>query len=119
MNQNFVKKVFLGTLLFTVLNVSNCIVAFNNMKLIDLPEKTIDLNEQLISGYGKDKILVISIEGVIMDTPESGAFGLSSGDSMVARVKEELSKASQDQDIKGVILKVVVELLQVISSIVS
>jgi protease-4 len=106
MNNKLVQNIFLGTLLFTFLNVSNCIVAFNNLKLIDLPEKTIDLNEQLISGSGRDKILVISIEGVIMDTPESGVFGLSYGDSMVARVKEELSKASLDQDIKGVILKV-------------
>jgi protease IV len=83
----------------------NC-VAFNQVKFLDLPEKTLELNEFLIQGSDKDKILLVSVDGVISDSSPSGPFGLSVEDSMLAHIKEELSKASSDSMIKGVILKV-------------
>ena len=103
MKRNFL--ILLQILIISIL-FSNCIVAFNNMKLFDVPERTIDLNEQVVTGKDRDKILVINVDGVISDSPDSGAFGFSTSESMVARIKEELNVAQKDSDIKGVILKV-------------
>ncbi len=85
--------------------INNCF-SFNSFKLLDTPVKTLELNEVLISGAEKDKILVISVDGVISDRSSADTFGLSQKESMIARIKEELSKAYQDQDIKGIILKI-------------
>lgn len=93
------------TILALGLFLGNCI-AFNQVKLFDMPEKTLELNEHLIQGSDRDKILIVTIEGVISDSPSPGPFGFSPGESMVAQVKEELSKAASDPMVKGVILKV-------------
>jgi len=90
---------------FCLSTFMNCF-SFNSFKLLDTPVKTLELNEILISGSEKDKILVISIDGVISDRSSADTFGLSQKESMIARIKEELSKAYQDQDIKGIILKI-------------
>lgn len=83
----------------------NCI-AFNNVKFLDLPEKSLELNEYVLSGTDKDKILLLTLEGVISDSRSTGAFGIETDEPLTARIKEELKKASKDFDIKGVILKV-------------
>ncbi len=83
----------------------NCF-SFNTFKLLDPPIKTIELNELLISGFDKEKILILSIDGVISDKSGSDTFGLNQKESMVARIKEELKKAYSDQDIRGIILKI-------------
>jgi protease IV len=90
---------------FSLSTLVNCF-SFNSFKLLDTPVKSLELNEILISGAEKDKILVISIDGVISDRSSADTFGLSQKESMIARIKEELSKAYQDQDIKGIILKI-------------
>lgn len=83
----------------------NCF-SFNTFKLLDPPIKTIELNELLISGFDKEKILILSIDGVISDKSGSDTFGLNQKESMVARIKEELKKAYVDQDVHGIILKI-------------
>lgn len=83
----------------------NCI-AFNQVKFLDLPEKSLELNEYVLSGTDKDKILLISIEGVISDSRSTNSFGIETEESLTARIKEELKKASSDQNIKGIILKI-------------
>ncbi len=83
----------------------NCI-AFNSIRFLDLPERSLELNEYVLSGTDKDKILLISLEGVISDSRSTGAFGIETDEPLTARIKEELKKASKDPNIKGVILKV-------------
>lgn len=101
----FKKKLIISFLLIQLILLSNCF-SFNSVKLLDLPPKGIELTEHLISGTERDKILIISIDGVISDHGSSDGFGFSSKESMVARIKEELSKASLDSDVKGLILKI-------------
>jgi protease-4 len=81
-------------------------IAFNQVKFLDLPEKSLDFNEYVLYGTDRDKILLLSVEGVITESSPSGPFGIGVEDSMVARVKEELNKASLDPLIKGIVLKV-------------
>lgn len=102
MNQLFKREILLS---FLLLILHNCI-AFNQVKFLDLPEKSLELNEYVISGTDRDKILLISIEGVISDSRSTNAFGIETEESPTAKIKEELKKAGSDPNIKGVILKV-------------
>lgn len=62
------------------------------------------LKETTIQGDGDAKILLISLNGVISDSPKSGV--LSSKASTVQEVVSRLRKAEKDDDIKAVILKI-------------
>jgi len=66
------------------------------------------LEEVTIFGKGKDKILIINISGVISweDIRNSRGFLSTSEPSIVSRIKEELEKASKDENVKAVIFKV-------------
>lgn len=96
------KKLYL---LLWLIFLSNCI-AFNQVKFLDIPEKSLELNEYVISGTDRDKILLISIEGIISDSRSTNSFGIETDEPLTARIKEELKKARGDQNIKGIILKV-------------
>ncbi len=61
------------------------------------------LQETIISGEGSAKILLIDISGALTTSKDSGIF---SGPSLPARLKEELSKAEKDDDIKAIILRI-------------
>ena len=66
------------------------------------------LEEVTIFGKGKDKILITNISGVISweDIRDSRGFLSTSEPSIVSRIKEELEKASKDENVKAVIFKV-------------
>lgn len=63
------------------------------------------LKEQVISGSGKDRILILPIEGFISSYSSEGFLGAGK-QSAVARVKEQLDAAAGDRRIKAVILKI-------------
>jgi protease IV len=91
--------------LFLVLIFSNCF-SFNTFKLFDIPQKGIELTEHLIMGSAKEKFLIISIDGIISDRSSADSFGFNPKESMVSRIKEELNKAYNDPDVKGLLLKI-------------
>ena len=62
------------------------------------------LEEKLLSGSGDAKILLMDLSGFISTQSESGT--LLTHPSPVSRIKEELTKASKDPDIKTVILRI-------------
>ncbi len=62
------------------------------------------LQEVTLEGSGKEKILVISISGVISDKPKEKL--LRSHPSMVQEVVTHLKRAEQDPQIKALLLKV-------------
>lgn len=64
------------------------------------------LEETVVSGEGKDKVLIIDISGIISDKRKSGPLRLAEGPSMVARVKEELEKARKDNNVKALVLRI-------------
>jgi protease IV len=72
---------------------------------VSLFEDPAPLKEKTISGYGRDKILLMNISGVILEGPHR-ILGLTSGVTSPSRIKEELEKASQDDRIKAVVLKI-------------
>jgi protease-4 len=63
------------------------------------------LKETLIEGKGSAKILLVEISGFISSDEDDSVFGPSKP-SIVSRIREELKKASDDKDVKGVVLKI-------------
>jgi protease-4 len=63
------------------------------------------VQEKVIEGEGRDKVLLVDISGFISNNEVSGGLGPGKP-SMVARVKEELRKAAKDSDLKGVVLRI-------------
>ncbi|MBI5345311.1 MAG: hypothetical protein HZB83_08290 [Deltaproteobacteria bacterium] len=72
---------------------------------INLP-KAGPMTEKVIGGKGKDKVLLIEVSGIITDVEKGGLIGLETSPNLTARIKEELSLASPDDDIKALILKI-------------
>jgi protease IV len=61
------------------------------------------LKETLLSGEGKDKVLLIDISGMLTTSKSSGIFDEP---SLPARIKEELTKAQKDDHVKAVVLRI-------------
>lgn len=72
---------------------------------VSLFEEPGPLEEKTISGYGRDKVLLMEISGVILEGPHR-FLGLTKGVTSPSRVKEELEKAAKDDRIKAVVLKI-------------
>ncbi|GAB6097648.1 signal peptide peptidase SppA [Desulfatiferula olefinivorans] len=62
------------------------------------------LREFTVEGKGDDKILIVSIRGMISDQPDQGMLRHRPG--LVSEVLAQLKKAESDPDIKALILKV-------------
>jgi len=72
---------------------------------VSLFEEPAPLKEKTISGYGRDKVLLLEISGAILEGPHR-ILGLLKGVTSPARVKEELEKAAKDDHIKAVVVKI-------------
>ncbi|UCH22076.1 MAG: ATP-dependent Clp protease proteolytic subunit, partial [Deltaproteobacteria bacterium] len=68
------------------------------------PSAADPLREYTLEGTGKEKVLVISIRGMISDAPKKQF--VSTRPSMVQEVVSQLRKAEKDSKVKAVILKV-------------
>ncbi|HHT9120052.1 MAG TPA: signal peptide peptidase SppA [Candidatus Hypogeohydataceae bacterium YC41] len=73
---------------------------------VPVGEPTKPLEEKVVAGEGKDKVLIINISGMISSKERRDPIGLGSRPSMVTRVKEELEKARKDEHVKGVVLRI-------------
>jgi protease-4 len=62
------------------------------------------LKETVVSGSGPDKILLLDVSGMIMETAPRRWLSLP-GLSLPARIKEELEKAAKDKHIKAVVVR--------------
>ncbi|OGR08606.1 MAG: hypothetical protein A3K23_05270 [Desulfobacca sp. RBG_16_58_9] len=72
---------------------------------VSLFEEPGPLKETTVSGFGRDKVLLLDISGVILEGPHR-ILGLQKGVTSPARVKEELEKAAKDRRIKAVVIKI-------------
>lgn len=64
------------------------------------------LEEKLVEGEGKYKLLLLDIAGFISEKEPDGVLPARQKPSIVARVRESLRKAEQDDDVAGVILRI-------------
>ncbi|MBI5787689.1 MAG: signal peptide peptidase SppA [Candidatus Schekmanbacteria bacterium] len=64
------------------------------------------LREHVVAGFGKEKILLIDISGMISVEDKAELGGMQYEPSLVARLKEELRLAQEDPAVRAVILKI-------------
>jgi len=62
------------------------------------------LREKSVQGTGADKVLLVSISGIISEGKDGGL--LDRDDDLVARIKEELTLAGEDERIKALVLRI-------------
>lgn len=64
------------------------------------------LEEKVLEGEGRQKILLLDLDGAISFKEESGRLGLAKSPSKVSFFREALKKAEADHDVAGVILRI-------------
>lgn len=70
---------------------------------INLPPGPAGLQEYKIGGDGKDKVLLVDLSGVISSESRESFYTYP---SMLATIKEELSKAAKDERVKAVVVRI-------------
>jgi len=103
-NRLAVSRKWTLTPLFTlavVLTLSGLLSGCVSLSLF--PQK-MPLREKTVQGTGADKILVVSISGVISEG--KGGAVWDRDDDLVARIKEELTLAADDDHIKALLLRI-------------
>ncbi len=70
---------------------------------INLPQPGAPVQEQVLSGTGEAKVLVLEISGMISSQKDSGIFP---SPNLLAHVKEVLSAAEEDENVKAVVVKI-------------
>lgn len=68
--------------------------------------ETEPLIERKLQGKGDAKIVLIDVSRVITADADEGTLGLRRRESMVARVAEVLQRASDDEDVKALVLRI-------------
>ena len=69
--------------------------------------KTSPLKEVVLSGEGRDKVLLVEISGVLTSARPGGVLDrFVDRLSLPARFKEELTKAADDEDVKAIVLRI-------------
>lgn len=64
------------------------------------------LRERVIGGEGPNRVLILSVEGVLVSEEEEGFFGVGGRENPLAAMRERLRKAAGDSDIKAVVLRI-------------
>jgi protease-4 len=87
-----------------------CLLAFllSGCAFVSIPlhTGTQPLQEQVLEGDGKTKILLIDISGMISEKEKSQDSLFVEEPPLLARVKEELQKAEKDQAVSGLIIRI-------------
>ncbi len=91
------RKWSLTPLLLFALLASGCVS-------VSLFPQKLPLREKTVQGTGADKILMVSIAGLISEGKDGGL--LDRDDDLVARIKEELTLAAEDEHIKAILLRI-------------
>jgi protease-4 len=96
-------KTFFRSLTVLVLPfvLSGCI----SIKVNLIPEQA-PLEEQVIAGQGKDKIVLMDITGIITSEEAGTALGAARQAGMVAAVREQLDRARTDGSVKAVVIRI-------------
>jgi len=84
--------------------LSGCVLVTGHFSLFGSTPS--DLEERVVSGKGKAKILVIEVAGLISNADERGPFGMGLRPGTTAAVREQLDRAAEDDSVKAVILRI-------------
>jgi protease-4 len=92
------------TLLIVLVLVNGCSVLS-----VDLTPRVRPLEEEVVEGKGESKILLMDVSGFISDEPPSSGLGLGPSPirvPMLVRIREELTKASKDRNVRALVVRI-------------
>lgn len=101
MKSIYSKYVFRMIIILGCASLFGCVSAKFNL----FPDGSEPLREYTLSGYEDEKILIMSIHGVISDSPESSYISRSKP-SMVQEIVSQLRLAEKDRRVKAILLKI-------------
>jgi protease-4 len=93
----------------TALLVALATLAGCSVVSVDLTPPVRPLEEEVVEGKGQTKILLMDISGFISDEPASAGLGLGPAPArvpMLVRIREELTKAAKDRDVRALVLRI-------------
>lgn len=90
--------------LIPFLMVLLCLTACSMPRISLFPDGPDPLREYTLEGSGSDKILLISVQGTISDTPQKGLVRSSPG--VVQQIVSQLKKAEKDSHVRAVLFKI-------------
>jgi protease-4 len=73
---------------------------------LGIPDAGAPFEESVVLGTSGPKIALVEISGVISDQPRGGTFGLLGGPSVVAELREMLELASEDDEVRALVLRI-------------
>jgi len=95
-----IRRYLATAILILLLSLGGC--AFVTIPLFPEPQT---LQEQILEGEGKDKILILHVLGIISENNDSGP-SFKREPSMIEGIKEALNRARRDNAVKGLILRI-------------
>jgi protease IV len=73
---------------------------------VNIVEEAQPLTEKVVSGEGRDKVLLLDISGIIMSGDGEPILGGPKKPGLIARVREALDRARRDTHVKAVVLRI-------------
>ncbi len=95
----FVMRKFM--LLLLVIVMGGCAIV-----TVPLFPSTEPLEEVVVGGRGRDKVLLLDVSGIISTAESSSIGGIKEEPSLVAQIKEQLELASRDEHVRAVVVKI-------------
>ena len=92
------------SLLAVALWTSGCV--FITGEFDPLSTRPKPLEEHVVSGKGRAKILLVEIAGVITGSDQRGPFGLTIEEATTARIFQQLEQARQDDDVRALLVRI-------------
>ena len=73
---------------------------------VNIVEEAQPLTEKVVSGEGRDKVLLLDISGIIMSGDGEPILGGPKKPGLIARMREALDRARRDAHVKAVVLRI-------------
>jgi protease-4 len=84
--------------------LSGCVLITGNLNPFSTAPEP--LEEHVVDGEGRDKVLLVDISRIISSQEEQGALGVRREDALTARIYEELNRAREDEAVRAVVLRI-------------
>lgn len=93
-----------ATAVLLALALSGCV--FITGDLNPFSRRPQPLQERVVSGHGRAKILLLDISGLITSEERGDTFGLRRSESTVARIQSELEQAEDDEHVVAIVVRI-------------
>ena len=87
-----------------IAGIQGCVLVSGNVN--PFSRRPEPLEEHVVRGEGKDKVLLIDVSGTITSEDERAALGIGVRQNTVSRIEAELERAEKDDRVKAIVLRI-------------